>query len=428
MATTTPTRQEVLCGVNASDEACRKALGIPSGYTTGAEASCAKAEGIPVPERHAHYEGSGSPEDVVEGNQFDTYTDTDTDDVYVKTSEGTGTTGWVLAGGGGDVPILELVGSGTDEENLSTVGFTSYNQDSGLPGITELTINQVVMNEGFDFESCDTLTSLRCPLTTTLGPDAFCLVQSAVPYDVEFAALAVMPLAVGFNSGSFQLQGSIRSVSFPNLVTAEDAIDLGSASFLEEFSAPLLETAEYLSFANNPLLEELLFPALTTIEYVSIFQGMDALSEIDLSALETVTDYLFISSCAALTGELDLSSLQTVTNAITLDGNPLVTSIDLSSLTSFGGGLGSGSGLSGANCTTLTTVDVSSVTTVGGDITFTGCALDAATVNQILARAKAAGMASGSIDLSGGTSSDPTGQGITDKADLITAGVSVTTN
>ncbi len=63
------------------------------------------------------------------------------------------------------------------------------------------------------------------------------------------------------------------------------------------------------------------------------------------------------------------------------------------------------------------------------NITFSGNALDAASVNGVLARCVAnAGYVSGIVDLSGGTSAAPTGAGITDKATLIGRGVTVTTN
>lgn len=63
---------------------------------------------------------------------------------------------------------------------------------------------------------------------------------------------------------------------------------------------------------------------------------------------------------------------------------------------------------------------------------FSGNALPVADVNKLLLRFRQAFDAglpgSWTIDLSGGTNATPTGQGITDKAALITAGWTVTTN
>lgn len=68
------------------------------------------------------------------------------------------------------------------------------------------------------------------------------------------------------------------------------------------------------------------------------------------------------------------------------------------------------------------------VPTNGKTISFNSGALSATSVNHILARCVAAGLTASTIDLSGGTSSAPTGQGIADKATLIGNGCTVTTN
>lgn len=64
------------------------------------------------------------------------------------------------------------------------------------------------------------------------------------------------------------------------------------------------------------------------------------------------------------------------------------------------------------------------------DVRFQGNGLDETSVNTILHLTLRGGMdvTPGSIDLSGGTNAAPTGQGITDKATLILAGWTVTTN
>ena len=81
-------------------------------------------------------------------------------------------------------------------------------------------------------------------------------------------------------------------------------------------------------------------------------------------------------------------------------------------------------------CTSLTTVSFPLyLPTDGAIINFSDCALTAASVNHILARAIAnAGYVTGIINTSGGTSAAPSGQGIADKAALILRGCTVTTN
>lgn len=68
----------------------------------------------------------------------------------------------------------------------------------------------------------------------------------------------------------------------------------------------------------------------------------------------------------------------------------------------------------------------------GFELLFNGNALPSANVNEILAIVLAIvtdqSLTSGTLALQGGTNGAPTGQGITDKSDLITAGITVTTN
>ena len=104
----------------------------------------------------------------------------------------------------------------------------------------------------------------------------------------------------------------------------------------------------------------------------------------------------------------------------------VITAVSLPSLTTVGL---SGNTFDTQGCTLLQTISVPVwLPTDGLIINCAGCALNAASVNQILARCVASGVTTCTIDLSGGTNAAPSGQGITDKADLITAGNTVTTN
>jgi len=66
----------------------------------------------------------------------------------------------------------------------------------------------------------------------------------------------------------------------------------------------------------------------------------------------------------------------------------------------------------------LTTFDISS--SMGwSSIHASGCAINEATVNAVLAQAVAMGTSGGEIDFSGGTNAAPTGQGIADATNLV---------
>ena len=83
------------------------------------------------------------------------------------------------------------------------------------------------------------------------------------------------------------------------------------------------------------------------------------------------------------------------------------------------------------DCSSLTTITISGLTSLVAGFRAAGCALSGATVNAILARLVSMptyGNAGQDVDLSGGTSAAPSGQGLVDKATLIGRGAFVTTN
>ena len=126
--------------------------------------------------------------------------------------------------------------------------------------------------------------------------------------------------------------------------------------------------------------------------------------------------------CSALE-ELNFPALQQILDLFAISGNPLLTELTFPALTTVS------SGLAVSLNTALTSFSAPLfLPTDGSPIEFNGNALDAASVNHILARCVAAGVTTCTIKLEGGTNAAPTGQGITDAADLVTAGNTVTTN
>jgi hypothetical protein len=176
-----------------------------------------------------------------------------------------------------------------------------------------------------------------------------------------------LTISIETNSEGFDFENlpNLLSLSFPNLMTV---------------------TANgYFWISGNPLLNSVLLPVFESIGLDTLYTGgghilaitgCDSLSSVALPAF-TSTNRVFIGSNAALTN-LSLPSF------VPLDG---------------------------------------------GSYNFSTNALDADSVNNILARCVAsAGFLSGTLDLSGGTNAAPTGQGVADKATLIARGVTVTTN
>lgn len=124
---------------------------------------------------------------------------------------------------------------------------------------------------------------------------------------------------------------------------------------------------------------------------------------------------------------LSFPNLTTFTGSpyITIRGCPLLTSVSFPVFVT-----GPTSVFRIRDCASLTTITMPAIIVpTGRTWLFDTNALTALTVNAILARWVASpGIVSGTLNLSGGTSAAPSGQGILDKATLIGQGVTVTTN
>jgi hypothetical protein len=183
-------------------------------------------------------------------------------------------------------------------------------------------------------------------------------------------------------SGGFQFGklDDLTSFSAPNLVTVTDSFQFDNAPKLTNLSCPVLASiGADLSVSTDNLLTAVSFPALTVVPGSFAIQTSAALTSISLPALTSIGADVF---CGA---------------------SPLLTSVDLPNV----------------------------IFQEPGIVTFFNCGLNAASINQILARCVASPIfASGgiSVTLGGGTNAAPTGQGNLDKATLIAAGNTVTTN
>lgn len=169
-------------------------------------------------------------------------------------------------------------------------------------------------------------------------------------------------------------------------------------------------------------LTTITLPSLATVSGFFDIDSLPELASLDLTGLTTVGGGIFFDSLAILSA-IALPSLTIVTGDSVIANCTLLASIDLPLMTALNGNLDA------SNNPALVTVNVPVwLPTNGTTLDFSGDALDAASVNQILARCVASGVTTCTIDLSGGTNAAPSGQGIIDKATLITAGNTVTTN
>jgi len=261
-------------------------------------------------------------------------------------------------------------------------------------GVVTYSFPEVVFHIGnLDISNQSALTTVAfANLHTSTGYVA--VYQSALVNSISFPKL----ISTG---GLIQFSGpnaNVASISLPALTTVGGLVNFDQMTALTSISMPLLASVgNDFRFSNTPALISLSVPSL-----VSIVGFIEA----DAQGAASVTFPVFNSSLGIhMSGCTNLTSLSIPSAAFILDdflcsGNPLLTTVDIPNF----------------------------VFTDGFNVDFSGCALNATSVNLILRRLVLAGVSSDIIDLSGGTNAAPTGLGLTDKAALIVAGNTVTTN
>lgn len=210
----------------------------------------------------------------------------------------------------------------------------------------------------------------------------------------------------------FQICPDLVALRFPNLtaITEGGYLIITGCTSLQTISLPLLQTVP----TGNGNLDIDSNPALTSV---------------DLSGLASLNggagDAGVFNNNDALVN-LAFPSLVSVVNTLQCGGNAVLQSLAFPVLTTWTGGFGLNANTNPA----LETIDISALITYNvASFSANACALNVATVNAILAKFVALGKGAGfTINLSGGTSAAPAGQGADDKTTLIAAGATVTTN
>jgi len=197
---------------------------------------------------------------------------------------------------------------------------------------------------------------------------------------------------IGITKLSFLMAHISESV---DIEYAQDATDITFPNLID--SSP--QTFCILKFANCGQLVNLLFPKLEVVDEIDIFDN-------------------------ATLPSLSFPKLVAVNSDMFIDQNPSLTSMSFDSL---------------VTCPTvyfkdnanLTSLNMPNFLPTNGSATnnFVNCSLNAASVNQLLARGVAnPAFVSGAYYMFGGSSAAPSGQGIADKATLLARGVDVQTN
>lgn len=241
--------------------------------------------------------------------------------------------------------------------------------------------------------------------------------------------------------GNLQLDSNsnFTSLTVTNLKTVGSSLFLGLSHCNCNFPALLTVGMDQFGFGlgdfqplGNPVAAALSAPLLTDVGNNFVFSDMPALTSVTLTNLKNVgmasfNGRLDWSNCDALV-TISMNSLLGVGNSIVFNGCLLLATVNMTAAWLILND--TGIVLNGDNCPALVTWNAPNWQQIQNGVTvqWPSCALNAASVNQILAQCVASNVSGCTIDISGGTSAAPSGQGVADKATLIGNGNTVNTN
>jgi hypothetical protein len=230
--------------------------------------------------------------------------------------------------------------------------------------------------------------------------------------------------------GTFTASGlaALTSVSLPALKSVTNNFDLSSNPNLASVTLTALQTVSSgaLFLGGNKITGAFSLPALTSTRGDIQLQGNTLMTSLSAPSLTSIGGIGSFSGCSAL-ASVTLTSLQTVGlitgGRLDFNSDTSLTTLSLPALTAIQADfLGNG-------CTVLASSSIPQlIFTNGTTIDFTADALNAASINQILARGVASAVNACIFSLAAGTNAAPSGQGVADKATLIGQGNTVTTN
>jgi hypothetical protein len=345
------------------------------------------------------------------------------------------TTRPIFSAGGDDIVCIDgtliTVPIGFVHDSITNTASTLVTDFN--PALTTLTLNGVtaLINQVLDLNGIPSLATLSMPnlkfIDGGINASASGIVTLSLP------SVEVVPPGAVWNLGN----GLLSSFNFSGLVRICDGATLDFSAITDPLTAqdfPALVTigsSASLLLSGSSATTTVDFSSLTTLEPSAILNGSaTGVITIDfpvLAILETSAS-LFFNGCTSLTSA-SFPALTTLGTPgfVSASDDIVLTSLDFPALAT----IGAGSVVQGFGNTSLVSFSFPALTSVGSPSTsfdFSGDALDVTSVNNLLILLDSLGMANGTINLSGGTNAAPTGAGATAKANLITAGNTVTTN
>lgn len=232
--------------------------------------------------------------------------------------------------------------------------------------------------------------------------------------------------AVSINNTSHPI---LLTASYPNLVYVTTVFTFNNSTTITSISAPLLKVLEQgLQISSCSALTSINLNSLARCSAITF--NSNGVNSLSLPSLQSVTSG-GITIGAGVTSVSFPALRNVISNsgtAITITGP--VTALVLPSIITIGGAL------TASNIPQLTTVTLGSgLLVVNGNVNFSGCALNQASVDNVLVRLAALDGTNGTVayssrtvSLNGGTNATPSATGLAAKAILVGRGCTVTNN
>lgn len=310
-----------------------------------------------------------------------------------------------------------------------------------LEGITDFTTATAVLNtSGVTSISMPVLkataglfTVYNCPLLTSLSLPTLDTAQG-LTLDTLTSLTSVSFALLKYAQGGFSLTvcNALTAINFPELLISLATISFTSSTALATITFPKLQRTEVLNFS-GVAVTSLSFPSLTLINGSTTFFNISfcsVLTSMSAPVLTIVRGLTFTSNPALTT-----VTLTTLTDVVEMDlqiqTHTLLTTISIPAL------INVGNRIVCSNNPALVTFSLpTTLKKVGGMvIDVQACALNQASVDNILVRAAAldgtAGttlFTGGSVNVAGGTNATPSATGLAAKATLISRGCTVANN
>lgn len=317
-----------------------------------------------------------------------------------------------------------------------TIGYTassiSYLENINLPSMSDL--SSLVFNDmnccvgNISLSTIPSLVTLGFPALQVFGINTLSISSLAALTSLDFSALTTL-------IGNLVLSGlsSLTTLNFPVLNFGGSGISFNSSPALTTLGLPALAKGSTIGF-NDLGISSLSLPSLTALRGVLSTGGNNpSLTSISAPNLVVAAGGITLLGVPALSS-LTLTSLSK-TGQFSLTTNSAITTISLPAITIIGSTVTTV--LSIVNATALSNFTLGSgLKQMAGNVAITGCALNQASVDGVLARLAALDGTAGTtvfgtgrtVNLTGGTTSTPSAAGLASKATLQARGVTVTNN